>query len=176
MNLVNTLEHANCTVNVYVDPEPLGSRKDYENATIMVHWHRRYDLGDQRVDYCSSEDLEKQYENDSILCIKPLYLYDHSGLSLSTTPFSCSFDSGQVGWVFITKSKAEMMGFIGYNDNKLQAIIDSEVKVHDDYLNGRVFGYQVVFDGEVIDSCWGFIGDAEECADEGKRTAAAYKK
>ena len=30
----------------------------------------------------------------------PLYLYDHSGITMNTGGFSCPWDSGQVGWIF----------------------------------------------------------------------------
>ena len=32
----------------------------------------------------------------------PVYLYDHSGLVLQTTPFSCPWDSGHVGIIYTT--------------------------------------------------------------------------
>ena len=38
----------------------------------------------------------------------PLYLYDHSGLAMSTESFSgraphAEWDSGQVGWIYVSK-------------------------------------------------------------------------
>ena len=38
--------------------------------------------------------------------ILPLYLYDHSGLSMNTSGFSCPWDSGQVGWIYCNNEKA----------------------------------------------------------------------
>lgn len=34
--------------------------------------------------------------------VLPLYLYDHSGLAMNTTGFSCPWDSGKVGIIFAT--------------------------------------------------------------------------
>lgn len=45
-------------------------------------------------------ELVKKY-----VVILPVYLYDHSYLSISTTKFSCQWDSGQVGWIYATKEK-----------------------------------------------------------------------
>ena len=43
--------------------------------------------------------------------ILPLYLYDHSGITISTRPFSCPWDSGQVGWIYASKDTfREMTG------------------------------------------------------------------
>ena len=36
----------------------------------------------------------------------PLYLYDHSGITMNTTGFSCPWDSGQVGWIYASKEDA----------------------------------------------------------------------
>lgn len=38
--------------------------------------------------------------------VLPLYLYDHSGITMNTTGFSCPWDSGQVGWIYASKEDA----------------------------------------------------------------------
>lgn len=173
METVREFEHAKRTVKVYIDPDPINPRKDYDNATIMVHWHRRYDLGDKRVDPCTAEELKAEYaDSDPILAIQPLYLYDHSGLSISTGGFSCSFDSGQVGWVFVTQSKKELMGFGEMTDEQWEKVLKSDTKTYDDYLTGQVYGYEVEGkEGDHLDSCWGYIGDIESCISDGKSAA-----
>ena len=35
-------------------------------------------------------------ELNSVAIVQPLYLYDHGGITMNTTGFSCSWDSGQV--------------------------------------------------------------------------------
>jgi len=174
MQLVEQVTHANKSVKVYFDPEPLNPRKEWDNGTIIVHWHPRYDLGDKRIERCTSEELEVQCaeEGDMILAILPLYLYDHSGLSVSTGAFSCMWDSGQVGWVYITQSKSDEMGFGGYTSEQLENVIRSDVKSYDDYLTGQVFGYEVIGkDGDHLDSCWGYVGCAKECMEDAKAAA-----
>ena len=175
MELAHKETHADKVVKVYFDPDPLNPRKEWDNGTIMVHWHSRYDLGDKRVDRCTSDELvaQCQEEGDPILAILPLYLYDHSGLSVSTGGFSCRFDSGQVGWVYITQSKSDEMGFPKeYTKEMYEEVIKGEVKNYDDYLTGQVFGYVVEGrDGDELASCWGFVGDKDDCLSEGKSAA-----
>lgn len=174
MELAIKVTHANRTVNVYYDPEPPNPRKEWDNGTIMVHWHRRYDLGDKQVEPCTAEELKEEYleRGDPILAILPLYLYDHSGLSVSTDAFSCMWDSGQVGWVFTTESKAKEMGWDTIEKPEYEEYIKREVKSYNDCLTGQVFGYEVVGkDGDVLESCWGFVGDMEGCLSEGKAAA-----
>lgn len=173
MNLAHKEEHAGKVIKVYFDPEPLNPRKVWDNATIMVHWHSRYDLGDKRINRCTADELREVYRNnDPILAIFPLNLYDHSGLSVSIGGYTCAWDSGQVGWIIITCSKARKMGWDLTNPPNWEEIIKSEVKTYDDYLTGQVFGYEIIGrDDNILESCWGFIGDMKDCLSEGKMTA-----
>jgi hypothetical protein len=95
--------------------------------------------------------------------ILPLYLYDHSGITMNTTGFSCSWDSGQVGYIYVSKKRAmaelglKTFGKRGYE--KTVKALRQEVETYDQYLTGDVYGFQLEDkDGDVIDSCWGFYG------------------
>jgi hypothetical protein len=77
----------------------------------MICFHRGYDLGDKHNynadDYNSWGEIEKaiiKEENPAV--ILPLYMYDHSGISISTSPFGCRWDSGQIGFVLVSKKQA----------------------------------------------------------------------
>ena len=37
-----------------------------------------------------------------------------------------------------------------------------EVEYYDSYLRGEAYGFELYKDGELEDSCWGFIGNNEE--------------
>ena len=66
------------------------SPRSWDNNGRMVCFHRRYTLGDE-TDYKSDDfngydELRKQIEADhDVVAILPLYLFDHSGLSIRTT-------------------------------------------------------------------------------------------
>lgn len=171
MQILDQVKHANKTVKVCFDPDPLNPREEYDNITDIVHWHNRYDFG-SKIDSMTSEELiEEHKDNDPILAILPLYLYDHSGISLSVGG-SCSFGSGQVGWIYITESKAKLMGCENFTPEQLEQAIRDDIKTYDDYLTGQVFGFMVEGEnGEVLESCWGFIGNSEDCMLEGKLAA-----
>jgi len=97
--------------------------------------------------------------------VLPLYLYDHSGISISTSEFGCPWDSGQIGYIYMTRATIEEH----FNGKKKDALLclKSEVEEYDTYLRGDVWGYKILDteeDDEEIDSCHGFYGreDAEE--------------
>jgi hypothetical protein len=136
----------------YNDVNP---RKDWDNFGTMVCWHDRYELGDEQP-RCQPVDY---FEDGEPLVKLPLYLYDHSGITMSTGPFSCPWDSGQVGWIFATADDVTRE-FGGVDDEtraKVVACLQAEVKIYDQYLRGAVWGYSY---GD--DSCCGFFGDELE--------------
>lgn len=136
----------------------------------------------------SLEDAWKQVKEHYY--IQPLYLYDHGGISISSSRFSCPWDSGQVGFQYVLKSKAHKeWGPVEYEwvDNVRKPVrdrteadyyelMDSEVKCYDDYLTGNVWGYEIKDkDGNILESCWGYVGDPEYCEEEMRGVAKALE-
>jgi hypothetical protein len=136
-----------------VDPDPVHPREDFDHLGTMVCFHRRYSLGD--IDHGLSLEEAKELEARDDVISLPLYLYDHSGLTMNTTGFSCPWDSGKVGFIYVTKERAEKEGV-----PDPEALLRAEVKEYDQYLRGEVYGYRVLDEaGKELDSCWGFYGD-----------------
>jgi len=128
----------------------------------MVCWHGRHNLGDEH-DYTDPHQFRDRMDFDACV-ILPLYLYDHSGITMSTGPFTCPWDSGQVGWIVCDPATIEKE-FNGDRDLAEKAL-QAEVEVYDAYISGQVYGFiieerdQDDCDGwEAVDSCFGFYGD-----------------
>lgn len=70
----------------------------------MACFHRRYALGDQTgITLTEAQVIESRCEADGeAALVLPVYMLDHSELSVSTTRFSCPFDSGKIGIIFAT--------------------------------------------------------------------------
>lgn len=156
------------TVRIEQDTDAASSR-EWDNMGTMVAFHGRYTLGDEGHGYNSSDysgwdEMEKAIVKDNPGCIiLPLYLYDHSGITMATTPFHCSWDSGQVGFIFASLAKVrECYGVKRVTAKVRERATDSlrsEVKTFDDFLTGEVYGFVIEDDaGETIESCWGFYG------------------
>lgn len=117
--------------------------------------------------------------------VLPLYLYDHSGLSMNCGGFSCPWDSGQVGYIYVSVEEAEEEWGTSPNPDEMtdeefwERRLRQEVETYSQYLEGDVYGYVLekargytqtteYEDGEVeegegleweqVDSCWGFYG------------------
>ena len=180
-NDVERFTHNGRTCRILLDPDPMSPR-DYDNVSTLACWHRRAKLGDQQLrmdDYASADDALKALKakvkaaGDRVLAVLPLYLYEHSGMTMRCGAFSDPFDSGQVGWGYVTKSSAEKMGCVGrkWPKAKLEEAIRAEVACYDNYLTGQIYGYIVEdSDGDELDSCWS-IDDLEYCRSEAKSAA-----
>ncbi len=157
------------------------SPRDWDNQGTMVCFHKRYDLGDKHEykgrDHTGWEDMEALIvEVADPAVILSLYLYDHSGITMSTGPFACGWDSGQVGFIFVSKEKVRKeWGWKRITNNRIKKItkqLEDEVKIYDQYLTGDVWGYVLEDDnGNHLDSCWGFYGReyCEQVAEDMKK-------
>jgi len=138
----------------------------------------REDCEDEDGNDLSFEDLYTKIEERGTI-ISPLYLYDHSGITISMGSFLCPWDSDLVGWIYMTKDKiAENWGTDKEAYEKAIKCMEGEVETYDDYLTGNVYGFSVVKEDEedVLYSCGGFYGDLEESGllEEAKRTIEYY--
>jgi hypothetical protein len=106
------------------------------------------------------KDLIKK-ENPAF--ILPLYLYDHSVVTISTTPFNNRWDSGQIGFILVSKETA-LADFGGKKvtaklKQKIEKQLEGEVETYAQFLEGDVYGFCIEDeDGNHIDSCFGFYG------------------
>ena len=172
MQAIETVQQGDLVIKVYQDDDPSNPRTDYDNGTIILVKPNRYFSGDKDCDLETEEEVRELYQDDKVLCILPLYAYIHGSVALSTGPFGCRFDSGQAGWVVITQSKSDLMGYEGFTQEQLEEAIKAEVKTFHEYLNGEVYGFQISKGEEILESCWGYIGDKKGCLEDAKSLAA----
>jgi len=165
--LLETIEHHNHSIEIHQDDDPSNPRED-DNLGTMVCFHNRYNLGDTGHGgynfnhYNSWEELEDAILKDNPKAvILPIYMYDHSGLTINTTGFTCQWDSGQIGFIFISRERIRKEYSVKNVSAKLRAkvttYLEGEVETYDKYLRGDIYGF-VAKDstGEDVDSCWGF--------------------
>lgn len=168
-------------VKVCLDPNPFNPREEWDNLGTMVCFHRRYQLGDkQGGTYGFNSPAEVQeFLKEKNCTWKPVYLYDHSGLTVSTTPGQFAaidpqgFDWGQVGVIFVTPEKIakEYGSDTPENRKTARQVLEGEIEDYDKFLRGEAYGFVVEYeDGKVIESCWGFY-DIDEAMNEGRAIA-----
>jgi hypothetical protein len=150
----------NTTLEVIQDNDAQNPRETFEPMGKMVCFHRKYDLGDKHdyksEDFANFKDMEKKLTRKlKLAVILPLYLYDHSGITMSTTPFNDRWDSGQVGFIFLTKEQAKKE----YNVTRMSKKVIEKIETYDNYLTGEVYGFKHCdAEGNELESVWGFYG------------------
>lgn len=178
---VGKTEFEGMTIDIHADPEP-ESPREWSNLGTMYCDHRRYNLGDKnakdklrddiRASAAYQEKWEREYfwdDNGHLshlaekcgFVILPLFLYDHSGITMNTTGFACPWDSGQVGIIWVTKETA-------YNElgvsrlttkgrKRIEEMLRAEVATYDQFLRGDVWGWMVEDEDGHLDGCWGYF-------------------
>src|SRR5579864_4230829 len=109
MHPYETLNEYGKIIKIYPD-EDAENPRDWDNLGTMICFHRRYQLGDKHTFQTPADFDEwrnKENPEDYLAIILPLYLLDHSGLRMSVSSFHDHWDSGQVGWIYVTKEKVK---------------------------------------------------------------------
>lgn len=204
-------------VSIYYD-NPSDNPRSWSNYCHMICEHRRYDLGDSHNGIenelhllCEKYgiDWEGDWENDvkemtvaqmitelkKHIVIRPISIYDHSGVSIFWGGPCDRWDSGCVGFGYCELSDIERCGrnekdFPDWHD-QAKSIMDGEMETYDQYIRGEVYGFvleerrapskQLVetpewkefikdrwedeFQWQEADSCWGFYDKPQELAE-----------
>lgn len=131
------------------EEEPINPRTDFDNLGTMVCFHKRYGLGDNNhgidsKNYTSYEDMRKGITKlKNAVVILPIYMYDHGGLTIKTTPFSCHWDSRQLGFIYASREAILKEYSTKRITKKLKETVTSilidEISLYDQYLTGDVY-------------------------------------
>jgi len=141
----------------------LGDEHSYNSDNFFFDLARDNDLLEdleETEEYASADwqgdDLEDEARDRleaNGFTFAPLFLIDHSGLSISTGAFGCRFDSGQVGWIYTQDETLRKEGIVVSAED----IIKGEVALYRMYLEDDVWGF-IDPDDDTRESCWGFFG------------------
>ena len=175
---------SNYILRVYYDDCGAFDPREDDNLSVMVCFHKKYKLGDDHDykadDFDSWDEMEKKITGDEDpLIIKPLYLYDHSGITIKTSPFGDRWDSGQVGFVYVRKQDVRDNFFIKRCGQAIKeradVLLEGEVEMYDKYIRGDAYGYEILrvttdeygIEHETgIERCGAYL-DEEQCLFDG---------
>lgn len=162
-------------IELIQDEDAQNPRTEWDNLGTIGHWHRRYNMGevDLRKDHDSRESIEMFIQSIEKKggVVLPIAILDHSGVTIwvGNKPHWSDpegWDSGQVGYIWVEAKKIRNKYGVKRVTRKIQervkAILESEVATFDAYLKGDVVGYVVSRDDEEIDSCWGFFPETKD--------------
>jgi len=178
-------------INIYYDNRVENNPREHDNLGTIIYgdneaYHELYErfrnnCSDGVSDWDYIEELEK---SDSRVCLTVYGAVTKNGIVLSSNPIGGFSESGKCGIIHSTKRNLDLMkgsyhSFQKDNKSLLSSFSDydwaisvfkKEIRVFSDFLEGRVYGYEIEnTSGEVLDSCWGYIGvDTKEIYEEAK--------
>ena len=118
----------------------------------MACFHRRYNLGDILKDKNPEEFWQRMVQENTGIdsdvlsiteCMEimkpfavwlPLWLYDHSGITIRIYPYNDTWDSRWVGWIVVRREHFE-------SEKAAIEYMRANVKTYDQYLAGETYGF-----------------------------------
>lgn len=163
--------------------------RDPEECPLYISFGADIDRLSDMEDMLDTDVLVDRGPGPEVAVCLPIYLYDHSGITVSHGSFYCPWDSGQVGWHYATwEGLAENWPDDPSSTETLQKAeecLKAELAEYDAYLRGDVYTFVVEDDeGNYLDSCGGFINDKKdedmirqmmECAGHGEEMLPLWK-
>lgn len=159
MEAFERYEHAGCVVELHYDPEPMSPR-EWDQLGTIVTWGRDGGWGDEDLGYEPYEygastirwavDLRRARGATKVLPVR----WSDYGSTGSAVHIVDDWDDANAV-IFDTPKGREMTGCTEIADG-----LRAEIEEMDTWARGEVYGYVVeTLDGNVLDSCWGFMGD-----------------
>lgn len=152
------------------DLDPVNPREDFDHLSVMACWHRRYQLGDVQPKEGADEWLKQHTKTKSV--IVPIWMMDHSGLTLRTTDkdFKIAdpqgWDWGFLGFIILELDAVKKIFGVNRITKKIREkarqLLKDEVELYNQFLQGEVWGYVLTDDEGEEESCWGFYGQTLE--------------
>jgi len=158
--------------------EIMNPRYYSENLSKMYCAHKNYILGDESINelidstsFSSWENIHKELNKlHNIAIIKKLSMTDHGNLHIYTGNGNCRFDSGQIGFVFITKESLRKEFNCKRITKKLlekaDSILEGEVKEYSYYVSGEIYSVDVTdSNGDYVENIGNIVLGLDSCAE-----------
>ena len=158
---------------IVYDVDADNPRTEWSHDSVLYSNNTRINPENKDIDELMEEfkvrDLESLRDKlDKKYIWVNVYVYQHSQIALSTTPFNdpWGFDSGLLG-ILVWDKKDALKSFGKKRATKafvqkIEDLLVHQVKVYGAYLNGDVYGFRLYDKDSTeneIDSCYGYYGE-----------------
>lgn len=100
------------------------------------------------------------------IAMLPVFVYDHGGITISTTPSWDCWDERHVGYYYTTKQNFQDCVGGELDANNIKQVLESEIKELNQYFRGDVYAFKITNKlGNVIDFCGSYYNEAQAMAD-----------
>lgn len=114
--------------------------RECDNFGNMICFHKRYELGD--VHSMTIEELRQEVDRQDTIAL-PIFMLDHSGITIGTSPFGCPWDSGQLGYIYVThdeiKRELRVEEITPQIEAQVVRMLESIIKEYDYFVRGEIW-------------------------------------
>lgn len=186
MQEYETREKGNKILKIYYC-EDADSPREWDNLGKFVLNHERYNFPNElNMDldaFSSWEEVKNHLKKEfKAVIVKPVGMYDHSGISVYIGDKHNYWDGGQLGFICILEEdiKKEYGKVTKETIKKAENVLNGEFETFKAYVEGEVFGFELYkkvkvkitkeysktkkettteTEEQFIDSCWGYFGE-----------------
>lgn len=174
----NRYESEKYILEIEQDDNAINPREWWQLGRIVIFSNKYKYLADNN-DFEDVEEFKDFAKNNEVVYL-PIYLLDHGVISISCSSFSCTWDSGQIGYIYTTKEDI-MIVYGAYNEDARKIAnknLINEIEEYNMYLTGDMYRYTLTekkhykkiyindtnrdeefgYDEEIIDCCGNFFG------------------
>ena len=117
--------------------------REWDNiCTIVSAAGRDWNIADKGFSFKTHEECMKILGKPDTYFL-PIYMYDHSGQTISLSSFGDPWDSGVCGFIFVTKEQMKKAGYDVSDEEtwhkEAEKIMDKEIEVYDYYIKGECY-------------------------------------
>lgn len=150
----NPLEYSLCSVDLFHRREGCWVGSDYRQPDYKG-FRDRYTEPDDDAYVCTLKEIRRKGG-----VVLPVYCYQHSGITFRCSSFSDPWDSGQVGYAYMTTEQIIELGWPKGKRGRKKAAEEYIRHMVGDmaaYANGDIYGFNLFDkDGEFVEGCGGF--------------------
>lgn len=136
-------------LEIETDDDPWSPREDCDNLCTITSRRGNWGIGDELLTGDEIAEWRTTMNERALrgeIWWAPVYMYDHSGQTISLADFCDRWDSGICGFIWIEKQKV----FAEYNEateenwkELARSAAEAEIKLYDQYIQGDVYGYSL---------------------------------
>lgn len=162
-DIIAMAEIGNMRVTVFYDENADDPREYSDCLGIMACFHKSYRIGDHLHEKEDPFEFQKWVTTSKDVAVwLPIYMLDHSGLTIRTYPFDDPWDSGLLGFIYTTKEAIRRWyGKKRISQKLLEEVRESlleDVREMDCYLRGDVYCVTLEKGDDIIDTTCGIYG------------------
>lgn len=129
-------------------------KEGWEEVTDYNEWRDAEEIAKAIAECSEAPGLLAQHG-----ALLTVYRLEHSGTAYSTSPFNDPWDSGPVGFIWVSDKELEEAQLADRPKDEILKMLSDEVEEYSAWANGECYAVMLSKDDDMIDCLGGLVGD-----------------